>query len=234
MHTKTIRNVDTIIGHYNWPSTLEHEALTGPERIFELCRTFDGMLAELLSELDAVGLAEDLLLVVTGDHGLRYENEYASLDEQLGDPEVSYHVPFLLYAPGLIDQPVHITHQTSHVDLAPTLLDLVGIRTDGMLHHGSHVLDPKLADRVVFLMSNALSPNDRFRWRNYVFTANSLTGQSYVAAGPDWNDARPLEEGLQSFAEIPEALRDPQRTIRAANALFDDTAVAFLHRAKAP
>jgi arylsulfatase A-like enzyme len=211
---------------------LGFEQLPGPRKLLDLCLAFDSMLAEFLSSLDAAGLSEELLLVVTGDHGLRYENESASLDEQLGDPEAGYHVPFLLYAPGLIDQPTFVTQNTSHVDVTPTLLDLVGVRVDRLLHHGSSVLDSRVADRVVFLMSNTLSPNDRFLWRDYLFTANSFTGQAYVTRGTDGSRSRPLEQALAEFDEIPETLHDPRRVVGLANGMFDETAAVFLYRAR--
>ena len=229
--TKAFVFIDTIIGHYPWPGPPENEELPGPQKLLDLCRTFDSMLAEFLSSLDAAGLSEEILLLVTGDHGLRYENESASLGEQLGDPEVGYHVPFLLYAPGLIEQPTFVTQNTSHVDITPTLLDLVGIRVDKLLHHGSSVLESRFADRVVFLMSNTLSPNDRFLWRDYFFTSNSLTGEAYVTGGADGSRLWPLEKTLAEFDEIPEALQDPGRVVRVANDLFDDTAAVFLYRA---
>jgi arylsulfatase A-like enzyme len=43
--------------------------------------------------------------------------------------EVTMRVPMLVYVPGVVPQPVAINYPTSHIDITPTLLDLLGIST---------------------------------------------------------------------------------------------------------
>ncbi len=86
----------------------------------------DAQLARLLEWLDAAGLAESTLVVVTSDHG-----------EGLGDHGEDEHlffvydstlrVPLLLRWPGRIPAGARVTGQFRSVDLLPTLLDLLAL-----------------------------------------------------------------------------------------------------------
>lgn len=68
--------------------------------------------------------ARRTLLVLAGDHGSHIP--VGGFTELSGLPEYAIHVPLLLHAPGWI-APSRSTILGSHVDLLPTLLDLVGI-----------------------------------------------------------------------------------------------------------
>jgi membrane-anchored protein YejM (alkaline phosphatase superfamily) len=67
---------------------------------------------------------KDTLFVILGDHGFPFESKQAELD--LDD----YHVPLLLYYPGDTRYAGrHIHTVASQVDVLPTSLGLMGIRT---------------------------------------------------------------------------------------------------------
>ena len=84
----------------------------------------DAVLAELRRGLEAEGLLDRIWLVVVADHGeLLGEGGLYMHGRSLGEPLV--HVPLLIRGPGIrpgvVDTPVSI------MDVAPTLLDLVGV-----------------------------------------------------------------------------------------------------------
>ena len=85
----------------------------------------DRSLAKILNTLDECGLADDTIVVFTSDHG-----------EQMGDHcilgktvmyEESVRVPMLIRAPMLGREQRKISGNFSHIDLVPTLLDLMEV-----------------------------------------------------------------------------------------------------------
>lgn len=84
----------------------------------------DSQLARITAHLEAQGLLDDTLLVITGDHGEefmekgRWGHNSTFVDEQL-------RVPLVLWIPGR--EAHRESLRTSHVDLLPTLLPLLGV-----------------------------------------------------------------------------------------------------------
>jgi len=87
----------------------------------------DHWVGELISRVDAIQSDADTIVVFTADHGesLGEENRYflhgsSTLPDQA-------HIPFIIRAPGLPEgRRTEIVH---HVDILPTILDLVGFET---------------------------------------------------------------------------------------------------------
>jgi arylsulfatase A-like enzyme/Flp pilus assembly protein TadD len=85
----------------------------------------DAIVASILDKLGQLGLAERTLIAVIGDHG-----------ESLGDHgeethsmfvyESAIHVPLLLWRPGTVPAGAVVSQPVRAIDLAPTILDLVG------------------------------------------------------------------------------------------------------------
>ena len=67
--------------------------------------------------------------------------EFRSVGQPMELGPISFNVPLLIYAPGIITSAIHIPFVTSHVDLAPTLLALVGIHDAPLLLEGGNMLD---------------------------------------------------------------------------------------------
>src|SRR6185436_3130496 len=110
------------------------------------------------------GLEGKTIVAVTGDHGLRYRAEFESVGETVAHGDAAFVVPFVMQAPGIFDAPVRVKWSTSHIDVAPTLLELLGLPQADWLQHGSSMLDPALTARVIFLPNLQLSPEDDFVW----------------------------------------------------------------------
>jgi arylsulfatase A-like enzyme/Flp pilus assembly protein TadD len=85
----------------------------------------DAIVASILDKLEKLGLRERTLIAVIGDHG-----------ESLGDHgeethsmfvyESAIRVPLLLWRPGLVPAGVVVQEPVRAIDLAPTVLDLLG------------------------------------------------------------------------------------------------------------
>jgi membrane-anchored protein YejM (alkaline phosphatase superfamily) len=86
-------------------------------------RHADAVAGSVLAGLDAHGEAGTTLVAVTGDHGEEFQESGFWGHTSNFTPE-QIRVPFLLAGPGI--EPGVETRATSHVDLAPTLLELLG------------------------------------------------------------------------------------------------------------
>jgi hypothetical protein len=182
-----------------------------------------------LKRLSERGLSEDILILVVGDHGLRFADEFESLGRTYAHSDLAFNVPFLLYAPGLIDATLQAPFPTSHVDITPTLLYLVGELTQGMLHHGSYVLDQRLAERVVYLSNSKLGPVDGFAWGGHHVTYHALTGAAQIGDGTVALEPKPLASARAS-AGLPLPLRDPATLLEAFTRHTDLVAGMLLKR----
>lgn len=82
----------------------------------------DGLIGETLAELDKRGLRETTTILFTSDHGQEFNETGRNFWGHNGNfSQWQTKVPLFLYQPG--QQPQRLEHRTSHVDVAPTLLD---------------------------------------------------------------------------------------------------------------
>ena len=78
----------------------------------------------LLDTLDSLGRASDTLVLLLADHGEMMYRHGIFFDHH-GLYEGNLHVPLIIRHPEL--KPGRITELTAHVDVAPTILDLLGL-----------------------------------------------------------------------------------------------------------
>ena len=91
-------------------------------------RYTDDLFGGVLDALEAGGLAERTILVVTSDHGEGFaEHFWNGHGFDLHDEALL--VPLLVRAPGLVPAGRVVEEQIGLVDLTPTLLELVGVPT---------------------------------------------------------------------------------------------------------
>lgn len=82
---------------------------------------FDKQVGDLLAELDARGLSENTLVVVTSDNGMPFPRAKANLYE------CGTHMPLAVRWPARIKGKRTVDAPVSHCDLAPTFLEAAGI-----------------------------------------------------------------------------------------------------------
>ncbi len=101
----------------------------------------DYQLGVFLEKFENSSLAEDTILVFTGDH-CTYEDLYftkAFPDYERGD-EIVDRVPFLIYYPGILPEEVNVFGRNS-LDMTPTLLDYLDISAPNYFL-GTSLYDP--------------------------------------------------------------------------------------------
>jgi arylsulfatase A-like enzyme len=93
----------------------------------------DQQIGELLAALDRLGLADDTLVAITADHGEGLM-QHGQMGHGVQIYEEQVRVPLLLRWPGRLPAGRVVEGAVSLIDLAPTLLELVGLpsATGGM------------------------------------------------------------------------------------------------------
>ena len=174
------------IGHGPWPD----DGGPGGEadllrRAHAIATTQDTWLGELLTALENAGELENTIIVVCGDHGPRSRVEDPEFPGGTLEEE-SFHVPMLIYAPHTLDHKFEISWMTSHVDVAPTLLDLLGVETGRESEQGAPLWEPALAQRTTFLFAAQMLGVDGYHSTNKYFMWNQMTGGVAMSSRPQF------------------------------------------------
>ncbi|MCG5055770.1 MAG: sulfatase-like hydrolase/transferase [Myxococcales bacterium] len=88
---------------------------------------FDSCFAQLLQGLHKLGLAKDTAIVLTADHGEGL-HEHGYMGHAWGHFEEVSAVPMVIFGAGLEPAALKVDVVTGHIDIVPTVLDLVGVR----------------------------------------------------------------------------------------------------------
>ena len=129
-----------------WFGTPAKEPL---ERYQQAISYTDKFLAALDVELGNLGITENTIFCVIGDHGEAFGEHGLLGHERIGFDEV-LRIPFCLRAPFLVEAGVRMTEPVSSVDLTPTLLGLLGFETESTGFDGVDLLKPVPQDRRVY------------------------------------------------------------------------------------
>lgn len=89
----------------------------------------DELIGRVLGRLDALGIAEDTLVMMISDHGEQMGAH--GLFQKSCMYEEALRVPLLVRGPGLVSAGRRIVAPVSHTDVAPTLLRLTGLADAG-------------------------------------------------------------------------------------------------------
>jgi arylsulfatase A-like enzyme len=97
-------------------------------------RQSEELVADMLSELDALGLRENTVFAFISDHGESWGERFAAKEDVKGVYHMHgatlydeiVHVPLIVSAPGRLEPGV-VREQVRSVDLMPTLLELAGV-----------------------------------------------------------------------------------------------------------
>jgi N-acetylglucosamine-6-sulfatase len=96
-------------------------------RYTETLLALDEGVGRVLDFLEESGLDEGTLVLYMGDNGFLL-GEHGLIDKRHAYEE-SMRIPMLAYAPGFIDAGTRITTLVRNIDVAPTILELAGVRS---------------------------------------------------------------------------------------------------------
>jgi phosphoglycerol transferase MdoB-like AlkP superfamily enzyme len=109
----------------------------------------DKFLAALDVELAKLNLTDKTILCIIGDHGEAF-GEHGLLGHERIPFDENLRIPFCLRAPFLIQSGIKVTQPVSSIDLAPTLLALLGFDTQAAGFDGINALGSIPDDRRVY------------------------------------------------------------------------------------
>ncbi len=118
------------------------------ERYKQTIEYTDKFIESFEQELSKLGIMENTIFCVIGDHGEAFEEHGQSGHDRIAYDEF-LHVPFCLKAPNIEPGRV-ILNPVSSIDLTPTLLSLLGFQTEKAGFDGINVLGPIKDDRKVY------------------------------------------------------------------------------------
>jgi hypothetical protein len=118
-----------IAGHhpYETPAPGPFPEIDAVGRYHNALHYADEALGMLMDGLRRRGLYRHTLVVVLGDHGEAFGEHTGNYAHTLALYEENVRVPLLFAAPGLWEKPQRVARPASLVDVAPTVLDLLGL-----------------------------------------------------------------------------------------------------------
>jgi hypothetical protein len=121
-------------GDTHWWQNQEWWAVQGYQRHLLQVGLVDALLGELLARLDAQGLYEGALLVVTADHGASFRaGEFERDPARMSHPEDVFAVPLFVKLPGQRQGRLSLRNAET-VDVFPTVAEALGVRVPWALH----------------------------------------------------------------------------------------------------
>ncbi len=154
----------------------------------------DQWLGELLDFLEEAGRLERTLIVVTGDHGIRTRMEDPAFVGGMIDP-YSFRVPCLLFAPSVLQETAEIPWMTSHIDLTPSILDLLGAVKGRDLELGAPIWDERLEQRTTLFWADKYLGVDGFHENGTYYMWHYISDMLYENTAFDFKDLQPVASG---------------------------------------
>ena len=141
----------------------------------------DSWLGEIVATLEHHHQLENTVIAIFGDHGIRTQHEDPKFIGGTLD-DYSFHVPMRIYAPKTLSAPLRINWLTSHIDITPTLLDLLGVDRRRELEQGTPIWNPEVAKRTTFFLARQTFGTDGYYTGSRYFMWNQLSGTVSASA----------------------------------------------------
>ncbi|NAT10290.1 hypothetical protein C4E22_01845 [ANME-1 cluster archaeon AG-394-G06] len=145
MLSKIIVNVKQRIAMFeNKEDAFKPKDLEKLSNLFDMeVEYLDFWIKNLMGELDYLGLLKDTYVIITADHGTQFL-EHGRIHNELELYQELVHVPLFIMGPGIPCKEIELP--VSHIDVSPTILDLLNINKPmGLL--GKSLLNNGMNDR---------------------------------------------------------------------------------------
>lgn len=181
-------------GHGSWTIDLRDKTVDDLKRMrrhyYAEITQIDEQIGNILSELERRGILDETLILFTSDHG-----------DNLGDHELMYkwlmtdqavRVPMVIRLPGMSRAGSVDTDLFSHIDIGPTLLNMLGIEIPARLDGASNLRrlqqgDPDDAPDTVYCEDNYILMA-RSMDRKYIHYAGQEHGELYNMESDPWEE----------------------------------------------
>jgi len=112
-------------------------------------RYLDFFVKNIMDQYKEVGLYDDTIFVIYGDHGEGFgEHDLFQHDNTIYQEGLK--VPFIIHEPGRFEEGRRAQALTNQLDILPTLVDLLGYEVKGGHYAGRSLLAPPDEDRTLF------------------------------------------------------------------------------------
>ncbi len=134
----------------------------------------DAVAGELIDALEREGYMENTLFFLVADHGEAFYQHRKNYNHPFFIYEENVHVPFIIYNKKLFPEPEIFSGVTRHIDILPTILDILGISRREE-YEGVGILSPH---REQFALLHTAWKDDLMgirdgRWKYIVRTSDS-------------------------------------------------------------
>ncbi|MFI4969400.1 MAG: sulfatase-like hydrolase/transferase [Lysobacterales bacterium] len=166
------------VAHAPWTALHSESTVLARGRALMLLQ--DMWVKELVDLLRDLGRLDHTVIAVTADHGIRTRAE----DPALAIGKISdymFRVPLLIYAPDALQQTSLIDSPTSHIDIAPTLLALLGATGSAARMQGIPVWQRGTHDRLYFWAAN-YGGADGFEQDGSYYMRQALSGSVFESS----------------------------------------------------
>jgi len=136
---------ECVPNRYGYERFSEDEEL---DRYHNCLRLLDHFLENLFDQYKKLGLYENTIFVLYGDHGEGFKEHGRDMH---GDTiwEEGLHVPLIFHAPGRFESGEQSKGPSSQIDILPTVLEMLGYEVEGGEYPGYPLLHPLPEDRTV-------------------------------------------------------------------------------------
>jgi arylsulfatase A-like enzyme len=188
--------------------TVYHEPTTVLEDYANSLSLSDGDLRVFFERLASHPALANSVVIVTGDHSFPL-GDHGVTGNEVGFYEESFLTPFLLLWPGHV-APQRLHQRHSQLDIAPTVVDLLGLPPVRSHFQGVSMLDPADGQQPIYLIqpySGRYLGVIRYPWK---YVLHERSGKEYL-----FDLARDPGEEINRAGELtPAARRDWQQEIR--------------------
>jgi lipoteichoic acid synthase len=144
----------TSTGHHDYfpPTRYGHEHFVEDDKLnryLNCVRYVDFFLKNLIEQYKKLGLYEDTIFVIFGDHGEGF-GEHGRYVHEDNPYEESLRVPLVIHAPWRFQHGERVEEPSNLTDILPTVLDLLGYELKGGKYPGYSLLRPLPEDRTLF------------------------------------------------------------------------------------
>jgi len=156
------------LSHGVWPNLYNRKEIAdiGRDLMLIQLKWLDG----LVSFLERKQWLRNTIILITSDHGVRTKEEYPAIPAGMTN-NYSFNVPFLLYLPRTLNSKIVLEHITSHIDLMPTILELLDIPRNSYKAQGIPIWDN--SQRTVFFLADGYFGADAYFCKPYYFMYQS-------------------------------------------------------------
>jgi arylsulfatase A-like enzyme len=143
-----------VTGHHDYRpidryGSKDYSKLPGLDHYQNEMRYLDFFVRNLMNQYKELGLYDDTIFVIYGDHGEGFgEHDLFQHDNTIYQEGLK--VPFIIHAPGRFEEGKRVETLTNQLDILPTLFDMLGFKVTGGQYPGRSLLGPPQEDRTLF------------------------------------------------------------------------------------